>query len=798
MSEDALDQNEGHTPEVTVTEPTVPEPTAESVDVSDLADSPQPQAQAPTIGAANPDDLRISEKVSAHGTRGRILQGGLPGNLFAGLLLGLTTVFFCLGFSILAFPSASGELYAFAVTMALTAGAVTGVVTALGSGFPVVLAGPEIAVGAVLFLMVGHLGQGLGDASGDTVLATLAVSVVLTGAAAGLTLIAVSMARTGSWVRFIPYQVIGGVMAGIGFFILKAVYVFAAGGGSCFGLEGGFPGADMLVRIGPAAAFGLLLFFATRLFKHPLVLPALLLAAAGAGGAGAGLGLIPGMDAQACLMKTMQPFEFWSMYSPGFLEAVEWRVVFEALPYALALVGVLIGSLMFKVTEIELAAGVETSMDRELMAVGAGSLVSGLMGGMPGSLSRGGSEDARRLGAKGPLAGVVSGVVCAVGLVTAPWTLPYVPWFVPAGLLVYAGMSLLYAWLVKTRSDFTQPGDYSVLLLIFLLMVTLGLLMGMAIGVALAMMLLVGRYGGVDVVRHVLYGDHHRSNVERAPSQLKLLHQKGGRIMIMRLQGFLFLGSTNSLIRRVRKRAEDKDHEPLRYIILDFTRISGLDSSVVLSFTKLRNVAGSYGVSLVFTNVPFEMEEELRLGGCVLNAPELGSRTFVSVDYAMEWCENRILEEEGAVVDEADDLAKVLKPVYPEPKYIPMLMKVLRKVEVKEGDHVFRQGDESDAMYFIEKGMISIRLELEGGRLLRLKKMRPGTVFGEMGIYTSAPRSASAVAAEDCTLYRLSKSTLEKLKTINPQFTIAMHRFIVGLLAERVAEANTSLRDLSK
>lgn len=778
----------------------VPEPSIESVDLSDLAEAPVPEEQPlpPTAGATTAEEFTIQVKSAAIDTRGGVFQGSLLGNLAAGLLLGVLTFFFSLAFSLLVFPGAEGQAYAFAVSMALTAGAVTCVVTALGSGFPVAIAGPESAAGAILFLMVGRLSAGLGGVGAESAFPTLAAGVALSAAVTGLALIAVSMARTGAWIRFIPYQVIGGVMAGIGFLVLKGVYVFSMGGEPCFEMGREFLGSAMLTRLGPAVGFGLLLFFTRRFFKYPLVLPAIILAAVGAGNAAMQFGLLPGVGYETCAMRSMQPFAFWRMYDPSFLKSVRWDLLYEALPYAFGLIGVVMASLMLKVTGLELSASTESTMDRELKAVGAGSLISGLVGGMPGSLSKGRSMDARRFGARGPLAGIISGLVCALGLVAAPWVLPYIPWFVPAGMLVFMGLGLLWGWLVKTRSEFSQPGDYATLFLIFLLIVTLGFLLGVAVGVAVAMMLIVGRYGGLDVVRNVLYGDHHRSNVDRAPSQLRILHQKGGRIMIMRLQGFLFLGTTNSLIRRIRKRAVDREHEPLRYIILDFTRISGLDSSVNMSFSKLRNVAGEYGVSLIFTNVPFEMEQELEAAGCVLNAPDQGSRTFVSVDYAMEWCENHILESEGAVLDDAGNLADVLKPVFPETKYIPMLMKVMKKVEVKEGDHVFRQGDASDAMYFIEKGMISIRLELEGGRLLRLKKMRPGTVFGEMGIYTSAPRSASAVAAEDCRLYRLSKSTLEKMQAVNPQFTSAVHRFIVNLLAERVAEANTSLRDLLK
>ena len=639
-------------------EPPAPEASIEHVDVSDLAGGEQQSETAPPPPVDEEDararGLSIGEKVKKIDPRGGIFQGRLVGNVTSGLLLGLLTFFLCLAFAVLIFPGTSGPLYMYAVTMALTAGAVTGIVAAFGSGFPVAVAGPESAAGAILFLMVGGLWSEMsGNAPDEAVFATLSAAVSLSAVAAGLGLLAVGVARAGTWTRYIPYQVIGGIMAGVGFTMLKGVYVFSAGAESCLLFEGDFLGREFLQRLGPAFALGVILFTARGFFRHPIVLLVIIIAAVGAGNAAIHYGLLPYMSYETCTMGAMEPFRFWYMYSPEFLSLVRWDLIVDSIPYMLALIGVVTASLMLKVMGMELEAGTESGMDRELKAIGTGSLLSGLAGGMPGSLSRGRSLGARRFGAQGPLAGILSGLVCALGLVFAGRILPYIPWFVPAGLLVFMGLGLMYRWLVETRSEFTQPGDYSVLLLIFLLIAALGFLPGVAVGAALAMMVLVVRYGSVDVVRHVLFGDHHRSNVDRAPYQLKILHQKGGRIMIMRLQGFLFLGTTNSLIRRIRKRASDKEREPLRYIILDFTRISGLDSSVCLSFRKLRSVAGQYGATLIFTNVPFEMEQQLELGGCVLNSPDEGSLTFVSVDYAMEWCENRILESEGAQIGRA-------------------------------------------------------------------------------------------------------------------------------------------------
>ena len=171
--------------------------------------------------------------------------------------------------------------------------------------------------------------------------------------------------------------------------------------------------------------------------------------------------------------------------------------------------------------------------------------------------------------------------------------------------------------------------------------------------------------------------------------------------------------------------------------------------------------------------------------------------SFVDLDHAMEWCENRILEAENLLSVDTIPFPKLLEQEnFPDPEVIPRLLKSLSKVMVLKGDYVFRQGDPSDAMYFISSGAVNVQLELEGKRAIRLKRMGPGTVFGEMGIYATAPRSASIVADEDSVLYRLSSRTLEKLQQEDPLLASAVHRFVVNLLAGRVFDANAKVRDL--
>ncbi len=143
------------------------------------------------------------------------------------------------------------------------------------------------------------------------------------------------------------------------------------------------------------------------------------------------------------------------------------------------------------------------------------------------------------------------------------------------------------------------------------------------------------------------------------------------------------------------------------------------------------------------------------------------------------------------------NLADLLAPAFPDPALAARLMHWLVRQSVTKGQYVFRQGEPSEAMYFIESGTVNVELDLPG-RSIRLKKMGPGTVFGEMGIYTDAPRSASILATEDCVLYRLTKERLDILQRREPVLVAAVHRFIVGLLSARVAEANVRIGDLLK
>ena len=76
--------------------------------------------------------------------------------------------------------------------------------------------------------------------------------------------------------------------------------------------------------------------------------------------------------------------------------------------------------------------------------------------------------------------------------------------------------------------------------------------------------------------------------------------------------------------------------------------------------------------------------------------------------------------------------------------------------------------------------------------------MGPGTVVGEVGLFTGGQRMASVVTEKDCTVYRLTAESLAQMRVNEPELAIAFHQFVVRLLAERLTSTSSMLRSFQE
>ncbi len=119
---------------------------------------------------------------------------------------------------------------------------------------------------------------------------------------------------------------------------------------------------------------------------------------------------------------------------------------------------------------------------------------------------------------------------------------------------------------------------------------------------------------------------------------------------------------------------------------------------------------------------------------------------------------------------------------------------------LKAGDVLFREGAEGDDAYIVESGSIEISLDLPAGKKV-LATLGKGEILGEMSLIADAPRSATAIAAEDSELLVLKRDRL--LKPIEAADPIM--RLMIQMIVDRLRDAprwmkegDASLPEVSK
>jgi SulP family sulfate permease len=294
------------------------------------------------------------------------------------------------------------------------------------------------------------------------------------------------------------------------------------------------------------------------------------------------------------------------------------------------------------------------------------------------------------------------------------------------------------------------------------------------------------------------------------------LQERGDWVYILELQGFIFFGTAHRLLEQVRHRLHEANRLTPRFILFDFRQVSGLDASAELSFVKIKQLAQSRNIVLIFTDLSPEMRHQLERQ--VLTAQDQSAwRTFTDLDHGLEWGEEQLLRlfEGVGFSDKPRPVRRRLGKFLAQSKKLmglfdsfglaepptsdpPLdgLMAYMEQKKVATGTSLIRQGEEVTGIYFIKEGQVTAQMAGDDGCIVRLRTMRAGTVVGEMGAYLGTPASASVVTDQPSLVFYLSTERLQDLEASAPHLTVAFHKFMVQLQSERLARANDTLRAL--
>ena len=112
----------------------------------------------------------------------------------------------------------------------------------------------------------------------------------------------------------------------------------------------------------------------------------------------------------------------------------------------------------------------------------------------------------------------------------------------------------------------------------------------------------------------------------------------------------------------------------------------------------------------------------------------------------------------------------------------------LDPLEVPVDGEVFRQGDAGASLYIVVDGALEVFVTTPDDRRLRIDTLVPGDLFGEMALFTGAPRSATVRAERASTVLQLPRERFFDLMRREPALSLV----IAATLSDRLRLANES------
>ncbi|MBC8497116.1 MAG: cyclic nucleotide-binding domain-containing protein, partial [Chloroflexi bacterium] len=198
---------------------------------------------------------------------------------------------------------------------------------------------------------------------------------------------------------------------------------------------------------------------------------------------------------------------------------------------------------------------------------------------------------------------------------------------------------------------------------------------------------------------------------------------------------------------------------------------------------------------LLFADLSPRIQHQLEKGA-ILDADSDVALNFSDIDYALEWCENELLNQEDITSIRIPSIKAQLSESFQPAVKLDRFLAYLEEQIIDENAPLIVKGEPSFGIFFIERGQVTVQIELESGETARLRTMGSGTVVGEIGTYLDKPASATVVTDMPCIIYFLSTESLKKMEQDEPAIAAAFHKFMVELISQRLVNSNTTLQAL--
>jgi sulfate permease, SulP family len=284
-------------------------------------------------------------------------------------------------------------------------------------------------------------------------------------------------------------------------------------------------------------------------------------------------------------------------------------------------------------------------------------------------------------------------------------------------------------------------------------------------------------------VRYTWTGAQLHSNCARGRGELAVLAGHGERIRIVELEGELFFGSVASLDKHLLASLGGAHS-----VILDWSRVRHLDSSIALALARWLRTAANDRVRILHAGVG------LQQGNAIAFMQQYFSKAllFPDLDRALEAAESAVIASFGAAGDhnttQLNDALHIFRGLSDSQR--SRLEAAMPQRLFKAGDSIFNAGDASDHMLIVLQGSAGVIVRGEGGREMRITSVQRGGVLGEIGFLDDAPRSAQVLAQEDVLAAVFSREAFDLLREHEPQIVTQLLTNLTLDLATRLRHTN--------
>ncbi|MDE0153725.1 MAG: SulP family inorganic anion transporter [Gammaproteobacteria bacterium] len=477
------------------------------------------------------------------------------------------------------------------------------------------------------------------EVDAEKLFVTTVCALIISAVATGVCCLLIGRFRLANLLRFIPYPVAGGFVAGIGGAVCLAAMSLMSASSDGRTASALLEPTTLWTWL-PGLAYGIALYGAIRRWKNPLILPMSVVLTIGAYHLALSVLGLSGDEARAAglLLTSTAEGSLWPAVWPTDLAHVDWSAIAGQLPNMLTLVAIVLVCVIMNIAGLEVATDVDLVWDREFQTTGVASIVAGLGGGMAATVIVPASLRSKLFHATTRLTGVIAACVVGAVLLLGDGMLEWVPTAFVGAMLVFVGLGMLDEGLVRNRRRL--PGsEYAILLLIFVVIVFFGLLEGMGAGAVATLVFFAVRLSRVNPIASHFTVRERRSNKARSIPDRAILLAEGDRVQAYQLQGYIFFGSVGTLADRLKKSLKGPSRASC--LMIDFSHVSGFDFSAVNVVARSVRRANAAGVQVVLSG----LSEKLRFGLERNVAPAVFAKLWLEsdADLGLERCEELII-----------------------------------------------------------------------------------------------------------------------------------------------------------